>query len=125
MTQSRFLQGVVEILGPNTVRINGVGKPKEVMLPSEVVSWIKDNYPVYRILEELVTHYKFRARLSNPGSFKSLLLLLYARAKGIAPYRIARQYGVAPEQLYRMERGLKKDNLYDFVINLLSIRAAK
>ncbi|GEM_PF-750840 len=122
MPQNRFLQGVVEILGSDKVRINGVGKPKDIKLPQEVVDWIRDNYPLYRILEELVTHYKFRTRLSNPGSFKSLILLLYARAKGVAPYKIAKKYGIAPEQLYRMERGLKKDNLYDFVINLLTIK---
>ncbi|MCE4601730.1 MAG: hypothetical protein GSR84_07660 [Desulfurococcales archaeon] len=103
--------------------IYGIGKPKTLKLPEEVHRWLKESYAAKRILEELVTHYKFRARLSHPASLRSLILLLYARAHGIPPYKVARKYGIAPEQLYRMERGLKKDNLYDFTMNLLSLEA--
>ena len=116
-----FITEIIEFNDDVTVTVYGVGKPKKIQLPSEVVEWLKESTAARRILEELITHYKFRSRLSHPGAIRSLLLLLYARAHGTAPYKIARKYGVAPEQLYRIERGLRKDGLYDLVLNLLSL----
>ena len=121
MPRSPYVGEIVAVESDDTIVVNGVGKPKRLRLPREVVEWVSGSYAARRVIEELVTHYKFKARLSHPGAIRSLLLLLYARAHGIAPYRVARRYGVAPEQLYRLERGLKKDNLYDLVMNMLSI----
>ena len=121
MPRSPYVGEIVTVESDDTIVVNGVGKPKRLRLPREVVEWVSGSYAARRVIEELVTHYKFKARLSHPGAIRSLLLLLYARAHGIAPYRVARRYGVAPEQLYRLERGLKKDNLYDLVMNMLSI----
>ncbi|MEB3780154.1 MAG: hypothetical protein GSR85_07985 [Desulfurococcales archaeon] len=118
-----YIDEVVIIRDNNTVVINGIGKPKILRLSREVVSWISNSYAARRVIEELVTHYKFRSRLSHPGAIRSLIILLYARARGEAPYRVARRVGVAHEQLYRLERGLKRDGLYDFVINLLSLES--
>ncbi len=112
-------RGVIEFRDKNIIVFNGIGKPKTLTLPTEVVEWLRSSKVVPLILRELVTHYKFRSRLSHPGALRSLLLLLYSRAVGEAPYKVARRYGVAPEQLYRIERGLKKDGLYDFVLNAL------
>jgi hypothetical protein len=75
-------------------------------------------------MDELVSHPRFRRRLSHPSAIRSLLLLLYARYYNIAPYKIARKYGIAPEQLYRLERGLKEDGLYQLVFNLLQLEAS-
>ncbi len=118
---SPVTSNIIVIEGDDRVTVHGIGKPKTVQLPPEVVQWLKESYAAKRIIEELVTHYKFRIRLSHPRSIRSLLLLLYSRAINCPPYKVARRYGVAPEQLYRMERGLKKDGLYEFVVNLLSL----
>jgi len=118
-----YVSHILEVNDENTVTIYGIGKPKKIQLPSEIVKWVSESKVAKRVLEELVTHYKFRMRLSHPGSLRSLLLLLYSRAHRIAPYKTARKYGVAPEQLYRLERGLKKDGLYELVMNLLSLEA--
>ncbi len=125
MAGSPFITKVVEVKSEDLVVVYGLGKPKEVRLPREVVAWMKDSYPITRILEEAVSHYSFRKRLSHPGAIRSLILLLYARGTGEAPYKVARRFGVAPEQLYRLERGLKKDGMYDFVLNALSLHQAE
>ncbi len=119
MSRGSFIGEILEFPEPGKIIINGVGKPKEVNLPVEVVAWLRESYAARAVLRELVTHYKFRQRLAHPGALRSLILLLYARARGEAPYRVARRYGVAPEQLYRIERGIKKDELYDYVMNVL------
>ncbi len=119
MARAPFVTDIIEFVGDGKVVINGIGKPKTLELPSEVVEWLQGSRVARRILEEVITHYKFRSRLAHPGAIRSLLLLLYARGHNIAPYKVAKKYGVAAEQLYRLERGLKKDGLYEKVINLL------
>ena len=120
---SRFIDAetVIEVKGSNKILFKGIGRPKEIELPEEIVEWLQLSTGLRFVLKEIITHYRFRTRLSHPGAIRSLLLLLYARAKGEAPYRVARRYNVAPEQLYRLERGLKKDGLYDYVMNALSL----
>ena len=120
-----IIERIVEFNGPGTVTVYGIGKPKTISLPPEVVDWLRESKAAIRVLEELIGHYRFRRRLSHPGAIRSLLLLLYSRYHGIAPYKIARKYNVAPEQLYRLERGLKRDKLYDLVINILSLEASQ
>jgi hypothetical protein len=121
LSRTPFIEDILEFVDDKTLIINGIGKPKKLNLPLEVVKWLKDNLYIRIVLKELITHYKFRSRLTHPGALRSLLLLLYARAQGVAPYRVARSYGVSPEQLYRLERGLKKDGLYEYVMNVLSL----
>ena len=121
MSRNPYVTKLIHVLGDTLVRIEGIGRPKEIRLPAEVVKWLDNSRAARRILEELIGHYKFRIRLSHPGAIRSLILLLYSRAQKIAPYKVARSYGIAPEQLYRLERGLKKDGLYDFVLNLLHL----
>ena len=120
---SRFIDAetIIQVREPNLIVFKGIGKPKELKLPEEVVKWLQYSSSLRIILREIITHYRFRSRLSHPGALKSLLLLLYARAKGEPPYKVARRFNVAPEQLYRIERGLKRDGLYDYVINALSL----
>jgi len=120
-TRPPFITDIIEFIDETHVVVNGIGKPKVLELPSEVVEWLRGSYVARRVLEEVITHYKFRSRLAHPGAIRSLLLLLYARGHNIAPYKVARRYGVAAEQLYRLERGLKKDGLYDMVMNMLSL----
>ena len=118
-----YIRDIIEFTNTRKVTIHGIGKPKTVELPEEVVEWLKNSKVAKRVLEELVTHYKYRIRLSHPGSLRSLLLLLYSRAHRIPPYKTAKLYGIAPEQLYRMERGMKKDGLYELVMNLLALES--
>jgi hypothetical protein len=115
-----YISRIVEFRNQAVV-VYGIGRPKEIELPGEVLDWVRRSKAAKRVLEELVTHYHFRARLSHPGAIRSLILLLYSRAHGIAPYKTARKYGIAPEQLYRLERGLKKDGLHETIMNLLSL----
>ncbi|BAN89928.1 hypothetical protein [Aeropyrum camini] len=121
MGRGNFVTRIFEVKSEEVIVVYGLGKPKEIRLPREVVEWMVDSYPITRILEEAINHYSFRRRLSHPGAIRSLILLLYARGRGEPPYKVARRYGVAPEQLYRMERGLKKDGMYEFVMNALSL----
>jgi hypothetical protein len=116
-----FIHYALEFNDDGSVTINGIGRPKRIPLPGEVIEWLKNSTPARIVLKELITHYKFRTRLTHPGALRSLILLLYSRAIGVAPYRVARRFGVPPEQLYRIERGLKKDGLYEYVINVLSL----
>jgi hypothetical protein len=111
----------IEIKEPNLIVFRGVGKPKEIELPTEVVEWLRYSTSLKLVLREIVNHYRFRLRLAHPGAIRSLLLLLYARARGEPPYKVAKRFNVAPEQLYRLERGLKKDGLYEYVMNALSL----
>jgi len=121
VARTPYITKILEVKDKNTIIVMGIGKPKTIQLPEEVVEWVSESKVAIRILDELIGHYKFRTRLAHPGAIRSLILLLYSRAHGVAPYKTARKYGVAPEQLYRIERGLKKDGLYEFVINLLSL----
>ncbi len=121
MARTPYITKILEVKDKDTIIVMGIGKPKTIQLPEEVVEWVSESKVAVRILDELIGHYKFRTRLAHPGAIRSLILLLYSRARGVAPYKTARKYGIAPEQLYRIERGLKKDGLYEFVINLLSL----
>ena len=125
MARAPLVHGILRFVDDHTLMINGIGRPKRIELPSEVVEWLANSYPARRVLEELITHYRFRTRLAHPGALRSLLLLLYARSHNLPPYKVARRYGVAPEQLYRLERGLKKDGLHDFVMNVLRMESPR
>lgn len=120
MSRTPFISDIVTFTDNGKVVINGIGSPKVIELPSDVVEWLKSNKEARRILGGLVTHYKFRRRLCNRGALRSLILLLYSRLNKTPPYKIALKYRVSPEQLYRIERGLKKDGLIEFLINLSS-----
>ncbi len=103
----------------NCIIVRGVGAPKELCLPSEVVLWLRSNRKAIRVLDALINNYKFKRRLCNRGALRSLILLLYAKSLKMPPYKIARSVGVSPEQLYRIERGLREDGLIDMVDNML------
>lgn len=103
----------IEVQG-NQVTVKGIGKPKTIQVPEEVARFVEDNVAV---IQDIISDPKFRRRLAHPGAFRSLFLLLYSRSIGVAPYKIARRYGVAPEQLYRIERALKWDGLYERVMS--------
>lgn len=86
--------------------------------PEDVVSWVC-NTKAGRVVSFLLSNKNFSKHLSNPGSIRSLILLLYARCKGVPPYKIAKNLGTHPEQLYRMERALKSKELYLIVLSAL------
>ncbi|MFP3144376.1 MAG: hypothetical protein RXQ93_05110 [Caldisphaera sp.] len=100
----------------NKIVIHGIGKPKDLILPNEITEWVKKSKTLNRILNILINHQKFKKRLSNPMAIRSLLVYLYAKRSNIAPYIIAKKFNIAPEQLYRIERGLKRDNLYNTIM---------
>ncbi len=118
MGRSPFVGDIIVFVDNENVIINGIGSSKHIKLPAEVVEWLKSSYVARRLLEELITHYKFRRRLCNRGALRSLILLLYARINKIPPYKVALKYRVSPEQLYRIERGLRKDGLQDLIIRV-------
>jgi len=113
-----FVSDVILFIDNENLTINGIGSPKHIKLPSEVIEWLKVDRRARRILEELVTHYKFRRRLCNRGALRSLILLLYSRLNRTPPYKVALKYHISPEQLYRLERGLKKDGLLDLILKV-------
>ena len=116
MSRSPFIEDIILFVDSEIVVINGIGSSKQIKLPREVIEWLKSNRVARRLLEELITHYKFRRRLCNKGALRSLILLLYSRLNGIPPYKVALKYNISPEQLYRLERGLRSDGLLDLVV---------
>ncbi len=88
----------------------------EVEVPKEVGEFAE---AAIDLIYELIFKTPFGKRLKHPGAARSLVLYLYAKWKGLPPYRIAKQFGVSHEQLYRMERALKKDGLYEEVLSKL------
>jgi hypothetical protein len=116
LSRSPFIEDIILFVDSEIVVINGIGSSKQIKLPREVIEWLKSNRVARRLLEELITHYKFRRRLCNKGALRSLILLLYSRLNGIPPYKVALKYSISPEQLYRLERGLRSDGLLDLVV---------
>ena len=116
MGRNPFIGDIILFIDSENLIINGVGSPKHIRLPREVVEWLKTSHVARRILEELITHYRFRRRLCNRGALRSLILLLYSRLNRIPPYKVALKYDISPEQLYRLERGLRSDGLLDIVV---------
>lgn len=100
----------------NKVTVYGIGKPKEILVPDEIGMWMNKSKTLNRIFNILITHEKFKKRLSNPMAIRSLLIYLYAKKNNVPPYIMAKKFNIAPEQLYRIERGLKKDNLYNTIM---------
>ncbi len=100
----------------NKVIIYGIGKPKTIDVPEEILPWITKSKVLNRIFYILINHENFKRRLSNPMSLRTLLVYLYAKKENIPTYIMARKFNIAPEQLYRIERGLKKDNLYNAIM---------
>ncbi|WP_048816676.1 hypothetical protein [Caldisphaera lagunensis] len=100
----------------NKATIYGIGKPKIIEVPEEIIPWLTRSKILNRILYILINHESFKKRLSNPMSLRSLLVYLYAKKKNIPTYIMAKRVNIAPEQLYRIERGLKKDNLYNVIM---------
>ena len=102
------------------VVVNGVGKVKEFELPPQVASWASDPR-VRRLLEELLEDPGLRGHFTSAGAIRSLVLLLYSRYVGTPPYRAAKLLGVAHEQLYRVERALRRAGVYGMVISRLGL----
>lgn len=82
--------------------------PKEVM---DVLN------KIVQLVDYIVYDSPSSARFRHPGSVRSLILYLYARVTERPVYKVAEEFRIAPEQLYRIERALKKDGIYEKVIN--------
>ncbi len=108
-------------LSSDSISIAFDGRSLTAELPRDVVSWLAARPRIVALLRELAADPKFRRRLVNGAALRDLVLLLYARGTGVAPYLVARRFSTSHEQLYRMERGLKKDGLYDMVLGVLGL----
>ena len=72
---------------------------------------------ILQLVDYIVYDSPSSIRFRHPGSVRSLILYLYARASERPVYKVAEEFKVAPEQLYRIERALKKDGIYEKVID--------
>jgi len=103
--------------------VQGLGRPKEIQLPEELLKWASDP-AVITMLEDILEDPGFRAHVTTPGALQSLVMLLYAIYMGVPPYKAAKSLGTSHERLYRLERGLKKEGLYYMVRSKLEILRA-
>ncbi len=113
----RFVSVAVE--GPR-VRVNGVGKTKEFDLPPQVAAWASD-VRVRGLLEELLEDPALRGHVTSAGAIRSLVLLLYCRYIRTPPYRAAPALGVSHEQMYRIERALRRAGIYEMAVSRLEL----
>jgi len=81
--------------------------------PQEVMNVFTKILP---LVDYIVYDSPSSVRFRHPGSVRSLILYLYARSKERPVYKVAEEFKVAPEQLYRIERALKRDGIYEKVI---------
>ena len=82
----------------------------------EVIEFVKNNLDLINwIIYDSPVATSFR----HPGSVRSLILLLYARAHGVSVLEVARKHDVAHEQLYRIERLLDRHGLKDKIYSVL------
>jgi len=110
-------------VAPGGLLVQGLGRPKEVQLPEEVLKWASDP-AVLTILEDILEDPGFRAHVTTSGALQSLVMLLYAMYIGVPPYKAAKSLGTSHERLYRLERGLKKEGLYYMIRSRLEILRA-
>jgi len=84
-------------------------------LPPEVAEWARRNIDV---LDWLVFDSPLSPYLRHPMSVRTMMLLLYVRAKQLPIAQFCRKIGIAHEQLYRIERRIKNlglEPIYSFL----------
>lgn len=101
------------------VRFRKRRKVHEVPLPPRVAEFARS---IIDILDHLIFDTEFGKKLRNPGAVRSLVLWAYARGTGRPVYKVAEEHGVAPEQLYRIERALKREGVYGQVVSRIRDR---
>jgi hypothetical protein len=90
----------------------------KIILNKEVIEWLKCGQNKSIILN-LSNREGVVERLENPRAFKNFILTLYAISKSQRPYKVAREYGISHEQLYRHYRNLEKEGLIEYLRNSL------
>jgi len=79
--------------------VQGLGRPKEVQLPEELLKWASDP-AVITMLEDILEDPGFRAHVTTTGALQSLVMLLYAIYIGVPPYKAAKFLGTSHERLF-------------------------
>lgn len=90
-------------------------------LRPEIVSWYQLHPTALALLRRLASDPGMRRHLANEGALRSLALLIYVRAMEIPPYRSRSLTGVSGEQLYRLERAIRREGLEDAYLSALSL----
>jgi len=86
----------------------------KIILKSEIVKWLECGQNKSIILN-LSNKKGIIEKLENPRAFKNFILTLYAISKSRRLYKIAREYGISHEQLYRHYRNLEKAGLTEYL----------
>ena len=119
----------VQVQGSAIVVLDDDGEVRwRVDLPACVADWLTASDTARRTLLALLGAPKFRRRLTSEGAVRSLVLLLYMRAHGQAPYKARQVLGVSGEQLYRIERAIREEGLYELYragVDLMAREAAR
>ena len=103
----------VQVQGSAIVVLDDDGEVRwRADLPAGVAEWLAASGTARRTLAALLSAPRFRKRLTSAGALRSLVLLLYMRAHGQAPYKARQVVGVSGEQLYRIERAIREEGLY-------------
>ncbi len=86
----------------------------KITLNSEIVKWLKCGQNKSIILN-LSNRNGIIEKLENPRAFKNFILTLYAISKSRRPYKVAMEFGISHEQLYRHYRYLEKAGLIEYL----------
>ncbi len=90
----------------------------KITLNSEIVKWLKCGQNKSIILN-LSNKNEIIRKLENPKAFKNFILTLYAISKSRRLYKLAKEYGISHEPLYRHYRSLEKAGLIEYLRNSL------
>ena len=119
----------VQVQGSALVVLDDGDKVRwRVDLPACVAEWLLASDTARRTLLAILGAPRFRRRLTSEGAVRSLVLLLYMRAHGQAPYKARQVLGVSGEQLYRIERAIREEGLYELYragVDLMAREAAR
>ncbi len=84
----------------------------EIPIPEELVEFARKEI---ELIDYILFDSPIASKLRHPATARTITILLYARAKGIPISRVAKQFNIAHEQLYRIERLLEKAGIKEDV----------
>lgn len=84
----------------------------EIPIPEELVEFAKKEID---LIDYILFDSPIASKLRHPATARTITILLYARAKGIPISRVAKQFKIAHEQLYRIERLLERAGIKEQV----------
>lgn len=96
----------------NAIAVKVSGRCIKLDVCSIVTNWFMMHPRALSLLSSLASDPGMRRHLTSLGAIRSLALLIYARSNGLPPYRAKDVLGVSGEQLYRIERAIRREGLY-------------